>query len=391
MNPNETVAGNGGICIEMVGFRQPTARFDRDEFNVTYAQWHMRMVNLSRATPANSGVAAWEMYDNNSFHASGLTAPGYPGTYTAANRNIVFQGLADLYRIPKLVLYWYKSELTTTPMVYIANYWTATSPRIATVYSNCAQVELFVNGTSVGKIGPSNVGDSVSSLLHPPFYFRNLSNATGSLIALGYNGGGQVIARDTVLTPGAVARLKIESDADTLLADGADFARLTVSVCDANGTIVHTAVNSISASATGAGTVISPSPIAAEGGQIIFLARANTVGGTMTVTASSGNLTSASKTITVVAAPSTGVSNNAVVRQTGYVATNQPRFFFTSVGNRIVLPASLVKMSNAVEVFDVRGKLVLKTAITNNTRMIDLSKTGKADGVFVVKAIKELL
>ena len=383
MNPNEAVATGGGICHEYVGFRDPIARFDNDAQMVTNTQWHIRMVNLSKGTPANSGVADWEMYDNNSFHATGLHGATYPGTFTQANRNIVYQGVADIYRIPKFEYYWYQSELTTTPMVFIANYWTASSPRPVTIYSNCAQVELFLNGTSMGKMNPAT-GDSVSHLLHPPFYSLPFSYVAGSLVALGYNSSGTVVARDTVRTPGTATQLKVESDADTLLADGADFCRIIVSVCDANGTTVPTATNSISATATGAGSIISPNPIRAEAGKIIFLAQAGTACGTITVTVSSGTLTTATKQLAVSSCTSTEVPPSRHVSEMTVAPTSMTYMF---VGNHYAIPPEWSKTMNMIEVYDTQGRLIFRSSI-NGLKSIDLSNVKKAEGIYVVRAVK---
>jgi hypothetical protein len=256
-----------------------------------------------------------------------------------------------------------------------------------TIFSNCDHVELFVNGVSQGTKTPDRGNTYRAALSHPPFFFSGITYAAGTLIAVG-SINGQIISSDTVCTPGTPAKLKIETDPDTLIADGADFGRVIVSVCDANGTVVPTAGNAISTTLSGAGKIISDNPIPAESGKIVFLARADTIGGTITVTASSGTLTTATKTIMVVKPSSVGILHGSQVQQSSCVLLNQPRFF-KSNGSRIMLPAGIAKLYNSIEIFDVRGKLVLKTALLNNTTMIDVSKAGKADGVFIVKALNE--
>jgi beta-galactosidase len=379
MNGNESVTTGGGLCLEYIGFRDPIARFDNEAAQLTNTQWHIRMVSLARKTPANSGILGWEMYDNNSFHASGYTGATYPGTYNAANHGIVYQGLADLYRIPKIPFYWYISELTATPMVHIANYWTSSSPvSKITVFSNCDSVELFVNNTKLSKNGPAT-GDSIGSCLHPPFYFTGATYTAGSLRAIGYKNN-VAVAYDTARTPGTATKLMIETDADTLYADGADFARLTVSVCDANGTTLPTATNAITATATGSGSVISPSPINAEAGKIIFLVQAGTSAGTVTVTTASGALTG-QKTIKVLSA-STAIHNGAQQNSSFSVGLNARTASFA--GDRFVVPASWSKNSSMIEIYDVKGRVLVRTS-TKDKKIIDLTKVNKASGVFFVR------
>jgi beta-galactosidase len=382
MDPNEAVETGGGFCNEYIGFRCPVARFDNDSEQALVTQWHLRMVNLSKATASNAGIADWCMYDYNSFHSSGYHACGYPGTYTQANRDIVYHGIADIYRIPKFPYYWYQTELTTTPLVFIANNWTATSPKTVTIYSNCQQIQLFRNGTSLGTASPAT-GDSVSSLLHPPFYFRNVTYAAGTLIALGYNNGA-VVATDTVRTPGSATQLQVTSDADTLLADGADFCRIIVSVCDANGTVVPTAVNSISAVATGSGTIISTNPIKAEAGKIIFLAQSDTVPGTISVTVTSGSLASAGLSLTVIGSPATAVKNNFHAAELQGPAQFMEKW--SCVDGKYRIPGTYAKTMKTISMYDLQGKLVYSAPI-RGAGEIDLPKGKNSGGVLLVRLL----
>jgi beta-galactosidase len=288
----------------------------------------------------------------------------------------------DIYRIPKFPYYWYTSELTSTPMVFIANYWNSTSPTTVTVYSNCQQVELFRNGTSLGKNSPAT-GDSVSGLTHPPFYFTNVTYAAGTLIAVGYNGT-TVVATDTVRTPGTATQLQVTSDADTLMADGADFCRVIVSVCDANGTVVPTAVNSISASAIGSGTVISPNPIKAEAGKIIFLAQADTVPGTLQVTVSSGTLTAATKLLTVVGASTTSARGSMHSAQ--LQGPSQFMEKWVGTGGKYRIPGDYAKTMKTIALFDLQGRLVWSAPL-RGVEEIELPKGRTGSGVLIVKLL----
>jgi hypothetical protein len=381
-DPNEAVTTSGGFCNETIGFICCIARFDGDAQMVTNGQWHVRMVNKSKATASNAGILNWCMYDYNSFHNWGVHNLHEMSPQDAAYRNVAYNGIVDIYRIPKFMYYWYQSELTSTPMVFIANYWTSTSPKTVTIYSNCQQVQLFLNGTSLGTNSPAT-GDSVSSLLHPPFYFRNVTYAAGTLIAQGINNG-VVVTADTVRTPGVAMQLKVTSDADTLQADGADFCRIIVSVCDSNGTVVPTATNSISAVATGAGAVISTTPIKAEAGQIIFLAQADTVPGTIQVTVSSGTLASATKVLTVEGSSSSSVKAGLHgIRTTG---PSQRIEKWSSVGGKYRVPGNCAKTMKTIMMYDLQGKLVFSAPI-NGKSEIALPKGWSTTGVLIVKMI----
>ena len=68
----------------------------------------------------------------------------------------------DIYRIPKFSPYFAQSQrdadvdlseygIESGPMVFVANTWASDSPDQVRVFSNCDEVELFVNGKSIGK------------------------------------------------------------------------------------------------------------------------------------------------------------------------------------------------------------------------------------------------
>ncbi|TXD51624.1 MULTISPECIES: DUF4982 domain-containing protein [unclassified Polaribacter] len=65
-------------------------------------------------------------------------------------------GIMNLFRITKPSYYCYQSQRDANhpkekPMVYIANQWKKDSPLAVRVFSNCDEVELFLNGKSLGR------------------------------------------------------------------------------------------------------------------------------------------------------------------------------------------------------------------------------------------------
>jgi len=67
------------------------------------------------------------------------------------------KGIWDMARRPKDLYYFYKSQWTDKPMVYIVShtkrnyYGKLNEDKNLRIYSNCDEVELFLNGTSLGK------------------------------------------------------------------------------------------------------------------------------------------------------------------------------------------------------------------------------------------------
>ena len=70
-------------------------------------------------------------------------------------------------------------------MVYIANQWKENSPLDVRIFSNAEEVELFVNGKSLGRQKPDQNAIS-SHLNHPPFTFKIAKFQAGTIEAKAY-------------------------------------------------------------------------------------------------------------------------------------------------------------------------------------------------------------
>ena len=116
--------------------------------------------------------------------------------------------------------------------------------KVAT-YSNAEEVELLLNGTSLGrKKMPAN-----SHLEWQVKY------APGRLEARAYAGGKQVAA-DTVETKGDATKLDLVGSVPRLLADGTSLDIITVRALDAQGRAVPVADNLVSFTLDGPGKII---------------------------------------------------------------------------------------------------------------------------------------
>ncbi len=113
-------------------------------------------------------------------------------------------------------------------------------------YSNCKQVELFLNGVSLGR----QVMETNSDLAWQVKY------APGTLSAKGFDAAGKVIAETKVETTGDAAQIQLTPDRKTINADGEDVAVFTASALDAQGRVVPLAQNKINFAIEGAGKFI---------------------------------------------------------------------------------------------------------------------------------------
>jgi len=114
---------------------------------------YLRQLNLR---PWMAGGAIWHQFD-------------YEGeTYDTVIPHIVSFGMCDLWRIPKDVYYFHQSQWTTKPMVHIMGHWTwpeaEGQARSVKVFSNAHEVELFLNGKSLGS--KSDVSEAGLTHLH---------------------------------------------------------------------------------------------------------------------------------------------------------------------------------------------------------------------------------
>jgi beta-galactosidase len=174
------------------------------------------------------------------------------------------------------------------------------------IYCNCEEVELFLNGQSLG-----------SQKIHPDATPRtwNVPFASGTLRAVAKNQGA-LVAEDQLDTAGPPARLQLAASSTNLAAGWEDVCRVAVTVVDANGHPVSTAHPLITFALSGPGVLAavdsadhaSHEPFQAverrafEGGCVAFL-KAATPAGKIILTASAPGLAGASITVNAAAAP----------------------------------------------------------------------------------------
>ena len=112
-------------------------------------------------------------------------------------------------------------------------------------YTNCDQVELFVNGKSLGKKQAVPFKKLIWDTVYQP----------GKVEARGYKNG-KWVTKDIVETTTAPSRIALHSDVDELIADGCDVAVILAAIRDAKGRIVPTADHLVKFSISGPGRII---------------------------------------------------------------------------------------------------------------------------------------
>jgi beta-galactosidase len=176
-------------------------------------------------------------------------------------------GMVDLAGFPKDRYYLYQSEWTTKPMVHLLPHWNwagREGQKIPVmVYSNAEDVELFLNGKSLGK--KARYSDHwempVSKEIFPTGEFTTkyrriwqVPYEAGGLRAVA-NNGGQQVAVDEVRTAGPAAKIAMEADRGRIEADGSDLAFVTVRIEDKDGNLCPEADNLVHFKVEGPGQI----------------------------------------------------------------------------------------------------------------------------------------
>jgi beta-galactosidase len=159
-------------------------------------------------------------------------------------------GILDTCGFPKDVFYYYQSWWTTNVVLHLAPHWNWPGREgqeiLVEAFSNCKQVELFLNGASLGKKAMM-----VNSKLS-----WQVKYAPGTLSAKGFDAADNVITETKVETTGSAAQIQLTPDRKAIHADGQDVSVFTVSAVDAQGQVVPVAQNKINFAVEGEGSII---------------------------------------------------------------------------------------------------------------------------------------
>lgn len=143
-------------------------------------------------------------------------------------------GILDTCGFPKDNFWYYQSWWSDKTVLHLLPHWNwpgrEGQPIDVRALSNCEEVELILNGQSLGR-------KRVTRNSHARW---EVAYAAGTLRALGYREG-KVVADTKVETTAAPAAIRLTPARPELYADGEDLAIVTVAVTDAAGRVVPTA------------------------------------------------------------------------------------------------------------------------------------------------------
>jgi len=195
----------------------------------------------------------WKYYDSRPYLAgmfiwTGLDYRGEPTPYGWPSINSYF-GMYDVCGFPKDNVWYLKSWWGSEPVLHLLPHWNwkgkEGEPIKVVAYSNCDEVELFLNNKSLGK-------KTMEKNSHLEWM---VPYKAGSLKAIAYKQGKKILTETVETTSEAVA-VKLTSHKTGIKADGKDLAIITASVVDQKGREVPNAENLVEFDISGPGKII---------------------------------------------------------------------------------------------------------------------------------------
>jgi beta-galactosidase len=195
----------------------------------------------------------WKFYGSREWIAGGFAWTGFdyrgePTPYGWPSINSQF-GIVDMCGFPKDNYFYYRAWWGTKPSLHLFPHWNwhgREGDEIPVwVYSNADEVELFLNGKSLGSQKVPHLGHVEWKVRYEP----GVIEARGSK-------DGKVILTEKRETTGEATSIRLAADRTEIDADGEDVAIIKVEVLDAEGRLVPTADNKLAFKVTGAGALI---------------------------------------------------------------------------------------------------------------------------------------
>ena len=208
-----------------------------DNISTPWGSTHEESIKTLLKSELVSGMYIW----------TGFDYLGEPTPYSWPARSSYF-GIIDLSGLLKDVYYLYQSIFTTKPVLHIYPHWNwkqGDTVDIVSYYKNADEVELFLNGKSLGIKSKKNDNLHISLRVH---------YAAGTLKAVSRKNGKLVLSKE-IKTAGIAAKIILKADRNIIHADGKDLCFVTATLVDKDGVTVPTANNLINFKVNGAGFI----------------------------------------------------------------------------------------------------------------------------------------
>ena len=275
-----------------------------DSANMAYPSYDNKAVSWGNTAAETVNAYLSSARSCGHFVWTGFDYLGEPTEWNKYPAKSSYFGIVDTCGFPKDIYFMYQSMWDSRPMIHMLPHWTHESGNIDVwLYSNCASVELFLNGTSLGKKALSQRGTKNQ-------YAYTVAYAAGTIVANGYDSSGKLVAQDVQYTAGTPAKLALSSDKTAVSIASDDLVYITCDVLDKNGTLCPNADNSVTFTVVG-GTIIgtdnghganveklSGNTHAAFSGKCLCVVKHDGASGAMKITATANGLTAGTISVT---------------------------------------------------------------------------------------------
>ncbi|WP_308990980.1 sugar-binding domain-containing protein [Mariniflexile litorale] len=179
---------------------------------------------------------------------TGFDYLGEPIPYPYPARSSYF-GIVDLAGFPKDVYYMYQSEWTNKPVLHVFPHWNWEEGKevdIWAYYNNADEVELFLNGESLGS--KSKQDDDLHLCWQVNFQ-------PGTIKAVSRKNG-KVVLEKEIHTAAEASKIELVPHKENVIRDRYDLVYVTVNILDSNGKFVPKADNLIHFEVEGGGKIV---------------------------------------------------------------------------------------------------------------------------------------
>lgn len=222
-------------------------------YDNVYAYWgstHEATWKAAKRNPWVSGIFVW----------TGFDYIGEPTPYPWPARSSYF-GIIDLAGFPKDIFYMYQAEWTAKPVLHILPHWNWGGGPVGSeklgdgmkkvvdvwaYYSQADEVELFLNGRSLG------VRKKAGEDLHVSW---KVDWEPGVLKAVSRRNGMAVLTQE-VRTAGVAAKIELSADRKIVQVGGKELAFITARITDGNEQLVSDAENELVVDIEGEGELV---------------------------------------------------------------------------------------------------------------------------------------
>ena len=179
---------------------------------------------------------------------TGFDYLGEPIPYPYPARSSYF-GIVDLAGLPKDVYYMYQSEWTDKDVLHVFPHWNweeGLQVDVWAYYNNADEVELFLNGKSLG------VKSKQNDDLH---IIWRVKYEPGTIKAISRKDG-KVVLEKEIHTAGNPSKLELIANKESIKNNHYDLVYVMVNIKDADGNLVPKANNSLDFEVTGGGSIV---------------------------------------------------------------------------------------------------------------------------------------